>query len=60
MTLLPAIGGIIAFILTENMKNPMAFVDRWTILMAVIAVLQIALVLLGVKKDKDVDPETTK
>jgi uncharacterized repeat protein (TIGR02543 family) len=60
MTLLPAIGGIIAFILTENMKNPMAIVDRWTILMAVIAVLQIALVLLGVKKDKDVDPETTK
>ncbi|MEN6418593.1 MAG: MBG domain-containing protein [Clostridiaceae bacterium] len=60
MTLLPAIGGIVAFILTENMKNPMAFVDRWTILMAVIAVLQIALVLLGVKKDKDVDPETNK
>ena len=42
------------------MKNPMAFVDRWTILMAVIAVLQTALVLLGVKKDKDVDTETTK
>ena len=60
MTLLPAIGGIIAFILTENMKNPMTFVDRWTILMAVIAVLQIALVLLGVKKDKDVDPEAAK
>ncbi|HWP21373.1 MAG TPA: MBG domain-containing protein [Candidatus Cryosericum sp.] len=60
MTLLPAIGGIVAFILTENMKNPMAFVDRWTILMAVIAVLQTALVFLGVKKDKDVDPEATK
>ncbi|MEN6595040.1 MAG: MBG domain-containing protein, partial [Clostridiaceae bacterium] len=60
MTLLPAIGGIIAFILTENMKNPMTFVDRWTILMAVIAVLQIALVILGVKKDKEVDPESAK
>jgi len=60
LTLLPAIGGIVAFILTENMKNPMAFVDRWTILMAVIAVIQLALVFFGIKRDKDVDPNTEK
>ncbi|HRX57997.1 MAG TPA: MBG domain-containing protein, partial [Eubacteriales bacterium] len=59
-TLLPAVGGIVAFILTENMKNPMAFVDRWTILMAVIAVIQLALVFFGIKRDKDVDPNAEK
>ncbi len=56
LTLLPAVGGIVAFILTENMKNPMTFVDRWTILMAVIALIQLGLVFFGIKRDKDVEP----
>jgi len=55
LTLLPGIGGIIAFILTENMKNPMVFVDRWAVLMVVIAVIQLALVLLGIKREKDME-----
>jgi Zn-dependent protease with chaperone function len=35
-----AVGAVMAFILTENMKNPMIFVNTWTLLMAGIAVLQ--------------------
>jgi hypothetical protein len=53
LTLLPGIGGIIAFILTENMRNPMVFTDRWTLLMVIIALIQLLLVVLGVKRDKD-------
>ena len=53
LTLVPGIGGIIAFILTENMRNPMVFTDRWTLLMVIIALIQLLLVVLGVKRDKD-------
>ncbi len=59
MTLLPGIGGIVAFILTENMKNPMAFTDRWTLLMVIIAAIQLVLVLLGIKRDKKPDDTPT-
>ncbi len=55
LTLLPGIGGIVAFILTENMRNPMVFTDRWTLLMVIIAAVQLVLVLLGIKRDKDPD-----
>ena len=57
LTLVPGIGGIIAFILTENMKNPMVFTDRWTMLMILIAAIQLILVVFGAKKDKDLDAE---
>jgi cell division protein FtsW (lipid II flippase) len=58
LTLLPGIGAIIAFILTENMRNPMVFTDRWTLLMIIIALVQLILVLFGIKKDKE--PEAKK
>ena len=57
LTLVPTVGGIVAFLLTENMKNPMAWIDRWTILMGAIALAQLVFVIFGLKKDKDVDPE---
>ncbi|MPM89250.1 hypothetical protein SDC9_136358 [bioreactor metagenome] len=44
-----------AFTLTENMRNPMVFTDRWTLLMVIIAAVQLVLVLLGIKRDKDAD-----
>ncbi len=55
LTLLPGIGGIVAFILTENMRNPMVFTDRWTLLMVIIAAVQLVLVMFGIKRDKDPD-----
>ncbi len=51
-SLIPAIGAIVAFILTENMGNPMVFTDRWTLLMVVIAVVQVIVAILA-KKDKE-------
>ena len=51
-SLIPAIGAIVAFILTENMSNSMVFTDRWTLLMVVIAVVQVIVAILA-KKDKE-------
>ena len=33
--LIPALAAVITFLLTEDMRNPMVFVDKWTILMAI-------------------------
>jgi uncharacterized repeat protein (TIGR02543 family) len=60
LTLVPGIGAIIAFILTENMRNPMVFIDRWTLLMVIIALVQLVLVVFGAKKDKDPDERNAK
>ena len=56
-SLIPAAGAIIAFILTEDMTNMMAFTDRWTILMAVILLIQAVTAILA-KKEKE-EPEET-
>ena len=34
--LVPAVGAVVAFILTEDMRLPMTWVDKWTILMVAI------------------------
>ena len=52
MSLIPAIGAAIIFIITEDMSNPMVLVDGWTILMAVILLIQ-AVVAMIAKKSKD-------
>ena len=58
-TLLPAIGAVVAFILTENMRLPMQWTDQYTLLMVVIALIQLCLTLLGAKERSDEDPEDT-
>ncbi|MGI6350022.1 MAG: beta strand repeat-containing protein [Eubacteriales bacterium] len=45
LSFIPLIVAVIVFILTEDMRNPMVFVDRWTIWMAVIAAVQVILAL---------------
>ena len=54
-SLLPAIGSVIAFILTENMRNPMVLVDRWTLLMVIIAVIQVLVMMLSKKKVEETE-----
>ena len=54
-SLIPAIGAVVAFILTENMRNPMIWVDKWTILMVVIALVQVVVAILS--KSKKEEPE---
>ena len=56
MSLIPAVGAAIIFILTENMNNPMILTDRWTILMAVILLIQ-AIVAIFAKKSEDEDED---
>ena len=53
VSLIPAIGAVIAFILTENMLLPMVIVDRWTLLMVAIALVQVVITALSKKRDEE-------
>jgi len=53
LTLVPAIGAILAFLLTEDMSNPMVFTDQWTILMIGIAAVQVLVAVFGIQKKRD-------
>lgn len=55
-----ATASVIAFILTENVHNPMILVDKWTILMAVIAVVQLVVLLFSGKKEEEQEAEETE
>ena len=46
-----AVISVIAFCLTEDISLPTAFVDRWTLLMALIAVIQTVAAALSRKKE---------
>ncbi|MBQ3338940.1 MAG: hypothetical protein IJG82_04995, partial [Atopobiaceae bacterium] len=56
-TLVPAIGSVVAFILTEDMSLPMQFIDRWTPLMVAILVAQAVLTVLARNKDEEQDEQ---
>ena len=43
----PAIVALVAFFVTEDMSLPMAMTDKWTLIMALIAVVQVVLLVLG-------------
>ena len=53
VSLVPAVASVAAFLLTENMRLPMAFADKWTILMAILAAAQLAVMLLARKNWED-------
>ena len=56
--LIPAVASVVIFILTENMHNPMALVDKWTIPMVLIlAANGIVAYLTRNKKPEDEDTE---
>ncbi len=61
-SIIPAVGALIAFILTEDMSNPMILTDRWTILMAVILLIQAVVAIRARKTEEENDeveaPET--
>ena len=52
-SMIPAIGAIIAFILTENMSLPMAMVDKWTVLMIAILAIQAGVGLFAKLRDNE-------
>ncbi len=51
--LIPAIAAIVAFVLTEDIFSPMAFVDKWTILMIIILGVEALVCYFTRKKDED-------
>ena len=55
--IVPAIVALVAFFVTEDMSLPMAMTDKWTLIMAVIALVQVALLLLGRNSAQDEDEQ---
>ncbi|MCR4855680.1 MAG: hypothetical protein K5908_05875, partial [Erysipelotrichaceae bacterium] len=53
--LLPAIASVIIFILTEDMRNPMILIDKYTLLMVVIMLVNFLVAYLTRNKKKDDD-----
>ncbi|MCL2280345.1 fibro-slime domain-containing protein [Candidatus Saccharibacteria bacterium] len=53
LSIVSAAAAVIAFILTEDWTLPMRWVDKWTLLMVLIAVIQIVVVFLARKKRTD-------
>ena len=60
LSLIPGIGSVIVFFLTEDMSQPMVMVDKWTILMAVLLVVTIVMAVLSKKTKKDASEEENK
>lgn len=58
ISLIPGIGAIVAFALTQDMSQKMAFVDRWTLLMVIIAVVQIVIAVLSMKNKPESDEDS--
>ena len=56
ISIIPALIAIIVFIFTEDMTLPMIFVDKWTVLHVVIALVQVVVMVLC-KKKKDENDE---
>lgn len=53
MGLLPAVAAVVAFIVTENITMPMILVDRWTLLMALLTLIQVGVAVLNRKEKAD-------
>ena len=58
-SLIPAVVALIAFILTEDMRLPMVFTDRWTLLMALIALVQLIVCFFAKKEQETSDNNTS-
>ena len=58
ISLLPIIAMIWIFILTENMSNPMVIVDKYTVLMAIITLVQILIAFISRKKEEEKQEQT--
>lgn len=53
LSLVPALASVALFILTEDMSLPMAMTDKWTLLMAVFALLNVVFAFLSKKQTED-------
>ena len=58
-SIIPAVGAVIAFILTEDMRHQMVLVDQWTLLMAIIALIQTGVSIFSIRHEQ-AQPATTE
>ena len=54
-SILPALVSVIAFFVTENMMNPMMMFDKWTLMMVLIAAVQVVVIAFSLKKFDDIE-----
>lgn len=52
---MPAVGSVLLFIFNENLRNPMILVNRLTVVMVMIAAVQVALMVLTAQSEDDED-----
>ena len=56
LSLIPAVAGVVLFLLTENMRNPMHLTDKWTGIMILILIAAVVCGLLSVKRRREEEP----
>ena len=57
MSLVPAALAVIVFLLTENLRDPMVLVDRWTLLMVILALVETLVAVFSRKTKENADTE---
>ena len=57
LSLIPGIGSIILFVLTQDLTQPMVIFDWWSIVFAIAAIINIVLAVVTRKKSDDDDEE---
>ena len=57
MSLVPAALAVILFLLTENLRDPMVLVDRWTLLMIILALVETLVAVFSRKTKENADTE---
>ena len=57
MSLVPAPLAVLVFLLTENLRDPMVLVDRWTLLMVILALVEMLVAVFSRKTKENADTE---
>ena len=57
LSVIPAAASIVLFILTQDMTQPMAIFDQWSIVFGIIGIINIVLAIVTRKKTEDGDDE---
>ena len=57
LSFVPTIVAIVFFILTEDMRNTMVLTDRWTLLMFIIALIQVVVAFMAIKRRSGQDDD---
>ncbi len=60
LSLVVTVIAVVVFILTENMSLPVVWTDEWTLLMGIIAIVNVVLAFLCRKEKKDNDEQQNK